>query len=218
MKRIVLLICLATLSLGAQAQLVGATNRQQGGYSMGSNNPTYRPTGYLLQFEAGYPFAVSVGYQLNPNVMVGGGIGINLREYVYAGYYRIENYWGYGQDEIRQDWVKVHNAIPLFVEARFSTPRYRWSLFADVKLGVNFCSIENKMDYRALFEKVSPIFMSGQVGFSYKRLSFSLGCGYNPSLLRLNNSNMVPETYSYICPIVSLSYQVSLERLRSIFL
>ena len=218
MKRIVLLICLATLSLGAQAQLVGATNRQQGGYSMGSNNPTYRPTGYLLQFEAGYPFALSFGYQMNPCVMVGGGIGINLRQYAYASYYRIENYWGYGQDEIRRDWVGVENAIPLFVEARFSTPRYRWSLFADIKLGVNFCTIDNNMDDRALCEKVNPIFMSGQVGVTYKRLSFSVGCGYNPSLLRLNNSNMVPETYSYICPIVSLSYQVSLERLRSIFL
>ena len=206
------------MSFGVQAQMVGATNRQNGTFSPSTNDPVYRPTGTVLQFEAGYPFSVAVGYQMNPNVMVGGGIGINLRQYAYTSYYRIENYWGYGQDEIRQDWVGVENAVPLFVEARLSTPRYRWSLFVDVKLGINFCTIDNNMDERALCEKVSPIFMSGQVGFSYKRLSFSLGCGYNPSLLRLNNSNMVPETYSYICPIVSLSYQVSLEKLRSIFL
>lgn len=216
MKRIVIIVCLAALSLSAQAQMVGATNRQNGSFSPSNNDPVYRPTGTVLQFEMGYPFAVSVGYQMNSSVMVGGGIGFNPREAAYSTCYQRYNDFA-GCYETREDWVTVQS-LPIFVEARFSTPRYRWSLFADFKLGVSVGLFSvDELHEGALYEKVNPIFMSGQVGVTYKRLSFSIGCGYNPALLRLNNWSMVPETYSYVCPIVSLSYQLSIDKLRSVF-
>lgn len=205
MKRIVIILCLAALSLSAQAQMVGATNRQNGGYSMGSNDPEYRPTGYNLHFEALVPFALGVSYQLNPNVMVGAGV---------AYYVPAQKYYGYYQGSYDGSWyegrIKVEGALPIYVQARLSTPRYRWSVFADFKLGYNLGAVDHKMDSSVDLKEPCHIFFGMQAGVSYKRLSFGAGFGWNPARVKFEHSydggNFSSE--SYFCPSVSLSYDL----------
>ena len=193
------------LSLGVQAQIVGATNRQQGGFSRGSNDPEYHPTGYNLHFEAAMPIAIGVTYQLNPNVMVGGGIA----------YYPFEDtYWGYYQSSYDGSWydgrIEADGALPIYVQARLSTPRYRWSVFADFKLGYNIGSVDHKMDSSVDLKEPNHIFFAMQAGVSYKRLSFGAGFGWNPARVKFEHNygggNYSSE--SYFCPSISLSYDL----------
>ena len=205
MKRIVIIVCLAALSLSAQAQMVGATNRQNGGYSMGSNDPEYRPTGYNLHFEALVPFALGVSYQLNPNVMVGGGIAYYFLEKDYEGFYQ-SSYDG----SVYTGRIMVEGALPIYVQARLSTPRYRWSVFADFKLGYNLGAVDHKMDSSVDLEEPCHIFFGMQAGVSYKRLSFGAGFGWNPARVKFLHAygNYDYSSESYFCPSVSLSYDL----------
>lgn len=204
MKRIVIIVCLAALSLGAQAQIVGATNRQQGGYSMGANDPEYHPTGYMLHLEAAMPLALGVTYQLTPNVMVGGGIA----------YYPFEkDYYGYYQGSYDGSWysgrIMAEGALPIYVQARLSTPRYRWSVFSDFKLGYNLGNIDHKMDSSVDLEEPCHIFFGMQVGISYKRLSFGAGFGWNPARVKYYHDHGYNSySESYFCPSFSLSYDL----------
>ena len=206
MKRIVIIVCLAALSLGAQAQMVGATNRQQGGFGSSSSDPEYRPTGYMLHFEAAMPLALGVTYQLTPNVMVGGGIA----------YYPFEeNYWGYYQSNYDGNWydgrIEADGALPIYVQARLSTPRYRWSVFSDFKLGYNLGNIDHKMDLSVDIEEPCHIFFSMQVGVSYKRISLGAGFGWNPARVKYYHDHGYNySSESYFCPSFSLSYDLPL--------
>ena len=226
MKKIVFAaLALLTLVTCANAQMVGATNRQQGGFGTTSSDPEYRPTGAVLQFELGSPVAIAAGCQLNSNVMVGGGIGFYGFQRNYEGCYQVYAYhgpqYGYGYDT-RCGEVYMKTILPIYAEARFSTPRYRWSAFADMKLGaVIGAGIDWSTDMAgtgATCKTGNPLFMAAQVGFSYKRFSIGFGYTYCPGLMRLDNWDMQPENHSYSCPNISLSYQLSIDKLRSIFL
>ncbi|MBP5528404.1 MAG: hypothetical protein J6X79_08150 [Bacteroidales bacterium] len=109
-KAIVILGVLLVLAPCANAQMVGSTNRQQGGYY----DPGYgqsdegRQRGPLLHFELGMPFAFSLGYQLNPSLMVGAGVGASFLITEYA---------------------------PIFAQIRLSTPHDNRALFLDIKGG-----------------------------------------------------------------------------------
>lgn len=223
MKRIVIIVCLAALSLGAQAQMVGATNRQQGGgFSMGSNDPEYHPTGAVIHFEVGYPIlAIGGGYQLNPNVMVGGGIALFGNSERYSGYYQHTEYNGYThsyENRTHVGDVYAYNILPIYAEARFSTPGYRWSLFADVKLGfVLGMSADREWGEDIYYGVGNPLFMAFQVGAGFKNLSLGVGYGFAPGVVRLYNSDMQKENHSYGCFYTSLSYNLPFSAVRRVF-
>ena len=108
MKRNIILISLLFFcAMGAQAQIVGATN----GSSLGrdSNKSTYRQKGGFLKFEAGIPISLVYDYQTNPYLSFGGGIG-----------YRFP----YQQN------------LSVFGEITASTPLQKWGFFADARLGL----------------------------------------------------------------------------------
>ena len=111
MKRVVLFLgLLLGFSLMADAQMVGATNRQRGGSGSGVE-PQYRETGWRLNAEVGTSTAVSFGYQFTPNIMAAAGLEM-VSDFDYM------LIWG-----------------PVFAQVRLSTPMYRWSLFADLRFG-----------------------------------------------------------------------------------
>ena len=108
-KAIVILGVLLVLAPCANAQMVGSTNRQQGGYydpGYGQNDAG-RPRGALLHLEVGLPCAVSLGYQVSPVLMVGAGIGVNF----------------------------LMESLPVYGEIRLNTPHDRIAGFLDVKAG-----------------------------------------------------------------------------------
>ncbi len=135
MKRLITLFALLTMfAIGAQAQIVGANEGPK--TSTNTTSSLCKPTGHYLRFEAGwfYDATVSYDYQINPYIMVGGGIGT----------------------------VNALN-LPLFAEAIFSTPRYKWSFYFNVKLGYDLIG--------------SGLFTSLIAGANYK--NFGLGIGIN---------------------------------------
>lgn len=205
MKRIVVFVCFAALALGTQAQMVGSTNRQRGGFGTTSSDPEYRPTGYALHFEAALPLALGVSYQLSPNVMLGGGIAYYPIEKEYSGYYQ-GSYDGNWYD----GYIFVNGAMPIYAQARLSTPRYRWGVFADFKLGYNIGSIDHKMDSSVDIEEPCRIFFGMQLGVNFKRLSLGAGFGWNPARVKFHHEygGVNYSAESYFCPSVSLSYDL----------
>lgn len=159
MKRVTTLIALLTLlTTGLQAQIIDATNNSPHKKEKTSiNSSVYKPTGHYLRLEAGYApiFLVSVayGYQINPYIMAGGGVGIG-----YAG----------------RDYEEISSKIslPIYAEAIFSTPRHKWSFFFDIKIGRN--SIHYYYDDRNTFHNVYGM-IDLRIGFNYK--NFGLACG-----------------------------------------
>lgn len=119
-------------------------------------DPTYRPTGGYLRISAGYPMLGSLAYnhQITPYFMVGGGAG-----------------YGTGINGTYSGLGKHYNldAIPLFVETEIRTPKYKWSVFLNLKLGTMFAVYSE--------EHPEPIFAALHAGISYKNLH--LGAGYS---------------------------------------
>ena len=116
-KTLLLLAALLLLVPMSNAQMVGSTNRQQGGYY----NPGYgqndegRQRGPLIHFEVGMPFAVSLGYQVSPVLMVGAGVGASALVTEYA---------------------------PIFAQIRLNTPHSSRAFFLDIKGGYDLANAQ----------------------------------------------------------------------------
>ena len=183
MKRIVFIICFAALAFSVQAQMVGATNRQQGSFISSDPSPLYRPTGPSIRFSIGAAPLVSVAYnhQLTPWFMVGGGVGLCLVNGTeHSVYYMAEGstnyyYWVHTYDFYNK--MREGGGIPLFVEAEVRTPRYKWSFFVDTKLGYILNAPEDHIERRT---DRSP-YISGQTTcndeYEWNRILFSLTAG-----------------------------------------
>lgn len=184
MKKIVLAaLALLTLVPCANAQMVGATNRQSGGFISSDPSPLYRPTGPSIRFSIGASPLVSVAYnhQLTPWFMVGGGVGLcfvngtehreNYTAEGSTGYY----YWVHTYDH--NYMMREGGGIPIFVEAEVRTPRYKWSFFVDTKLGYILNAPEDRIERGT---DRSPYF-SGQTTcndkYEWNRILFSLTAG-----------------------------------------
>lgn len=98
--------------------------------------PIYRKKGALLRFEAPSPLAFGIGYQFTSTFMTGIG----------CGWYLIP-----GGSE---------GPMGIYSEFRFSTPRYKWSLFVDGRIGLNVHA---------------NMFAAGSIGVMYKNLSIGVG-------------------------------------------
>lgn len=214
MKKTLLVLALFAVVVTAQAQMVGATNRQSGSFSSGVNDPTYRPTGAVLHFEAGSPWAAAVGYQVTPNVMVGAGYGYyyadynssSFESYHYTSYTSGGGYWDYNYFQIEG------NPMGPFLEVRGSTPGYRWSVFGDVKLGYNLAS------YYPDSAECSRIYIGLQAGIGYKNLSLGAGALLIPGIFTVTNSQGIREKTNFTEFSLSLSYNLPVAYLRRVLM
>ena len=190
---LVLAACVAT-----QAQLVGATNRQSGGFVSSDPSPVYRPTGSSLRFSLGVTPMASVAYNFNPTswFMVGGGVGFcNVNGTKYEEHYFAmgsSGYYWWNVDHVTvYDNEHVACGFPLFVEAEVRTPRYKLSFFVNTKFGY----ILNTPDYNLYrgtnrtpnyegdntvnrWTDWNKILFSLTTGVSYKNVSLGLGYAY----------------------------------------
>lgn len=212
MKKIVLLLFLA-VGMMAQAQMIGATNSQRTPRT--NNSPDYRPTGSSLRFAAGFPMLASVAYdyQLQPWLMVGGGVGFGISG---MDWYRIDyespsnsyNWYEEGYSYSHENEIGGP-CMPLFVEAELRTPRYKWSLFLNVRVAYNMFRRENYYyngtnylpdyswyDWTHKQENVyHAIEFYTMAGVSYKNINF--GVGYS-------TVNEVNITLSYNLPFTTI--------------
>lgn len=98
-----------------------------------NNDPIYRPTGGSLRFLAGAPdviISLAYNHQITPGFMMGGGAGFGVgacKERTY-----------YSDGTLYESRHNTHDAIPVYLETEFRTPRYNWSLFINLKVGVHF--------------------------------------------------------------------------------
>ena len=196
MKRtIIIAVLLLTFGFTAQAQMVGATNNQQTPRVQRSDNsPLYHPTGGAIRFEGGFPhfFSIAYVYHINPQIMFGAGTGIGLcgETYTTRYYYKPSNSYTYSFDHKHIYRGTEGPTIPLFVEVELHTPKYKWSLFLNVKAGYNlfrptdYSSIDHRDNlYRYPdyaydeYWTYDRFFFDASIGVSYKDLS--LGGGYS---------------------------------------
>ncbi|MBR4774370.1 MAG: hypothetical protein IK010_08080 [Bacteroidales bacterium] len=115
-------------------------------------DPSYRPTGSSLRFTLGYADilgSLAYNYQITPRFMIGGGAGI-----------------GFGNGPVE---LGDRVAIPFYLEADLRTPRYTWSLFVNVKVGMWYF-----LDYNEEYE-YHPILGSLALGGSHKNLNLGFG-------------------------------------------
>lgn len=152
MRKLVILIALVLTMSTASAQMIGVTNNQQTPrVQRVDNSPVFRPTVGSLRFSAGFPefFTVSYNHYFTSYFMIGGGTGLGVCP---------SRFWP--------------PAMPIFAEMDLRTPKYKWSLFLNLKIGVNLFG-----DYGAW--ESDPFVASADVGISYKNLN--LGVGLSPA-------------------------------------
>lgn len=204
MKKIVLIAAmLFGLGFTANAQMVGATNSQPTPReSRTDNSPLYRPTDRSLRFSIGAPqiFTVSYNHYLTSYFMIGGGLGFGMQngeERAYRpGYQRSRYYW---DDEYSSIYSIISPALPVFVEMDVRTPKYKWSLFLNMKIGLNLFGAtdsyekwEDKTDYygdpvyATLSYDYNKFLFSAAVGASYKNLNLGFGVSNVGSMGNLN--------------------------------
>ena len=181
MKKIIIIALLALLATNASAQIIGATdNSQNSGYSL------YKPTGHYIKFEAGYPQFASIayGYQVNPDIMFGGGLGFG---YMYFEVGSIHNDSSY--------LVLDGLGFPLYTEVVFSTPNHAVSFLVDIKLGYNIQLGKDSYYYEYnYYFKGRKLFGAINAGIAYK--NFSLCAGVSS-----NNPNWYSFFISYNLPL-----------------
>lgn len=181
MKRLITLFALLTFfAIGAQAQIVGANEGKK--TSTNTTSSLYKPTGHYLRFEAGYPHFASVayGYQLNPYIMIGGGLGFGQMSYKL-------HMWGENFDINHYDFQRNEGGtgVPFFVEAIISTPKYKWSFLADFKAGYGIPLSEYQWHHsysdadRYESKKGNRFFGAINLGVSYKNFGLFAGISSN---------------------------------------
>ncbi|MBR1784996.1 MAG: hypothetical protein IJ760_06130 [Bacteroidales bacterium] len=145
-------------------------------------NPLYRPTGDYLRFSAGAPdIMVSIAYnrQITSSFLVGAGLGFGasvVRCYDENG--EFVDYRGFWQP-----------AMPIYAEIEYRTPLYKWSLFANAKIGLlAFAPADEDVfhydygedDYVFFWtETYSHFFANIALGIGYKNFNFGLGASTN---------------------------------------
>ena len=194
-NKIFILLLLLGTGMAVQAQMVGATNRSRG--VTVKERPTYKPTGGAIHMELGLPTTLGYGHWLNSNLMVGGGIGFNMSEH-----------------------MKRDEYIPLFAQVRFSTPKYAFGVFVDLKVGIDLKQLINEDDwFDGGFHEYPQAHLMAGVSFG----NFSLGGGimlaYDESNDWIFDGNVISlKSGLFVRPVVSLSYDLHITTLRNLLL
>ena len=216
MKKIILTAAmLFGLGFTANAQMVGATNSQSTPReSRTDNSPLYRPTDRSLRFSIGAPQIITVSYNqyLTSYFMIGGGLGFGMQngeESSYRpGYQESRYYWNYANSFSNST---TSPAIPVFVEMDVRTPKYKWSLFFNMKIGLNlFGATDSYEEWKYTIDYYGdPVYVthsydyhkflfSAAVGASYKNLN--LGFGFS-NVVSMGNLNLF---ISYNLPFTTI--------------
>ncbi len=162
------------LGLPVDAQMVVVTtNQQTPRVQRVDNSPVFRPTVGSLRFSAGLPglFTVSYNHFFTSYFMIGGGTGL--------GYYYGKSWEE--REEFNDYWSEIEvdvPAMPLFAEMDLRTPKYKWSLFLNVKVGVNLFGRSSEIHSNTGFRygySSRPFFASAAVGISYMNLNLGVG-------------------------------------------
>lgn len=203
------------------AQMIGVTNSQDT-YRPTGDSYSLRPTGSLLRFGVGTPMvSVAFGYQVKPWLMVGAGAG-----YGAVPVSRIQHY--YHKPACSYEWINYRNeeddtfdandCIPLFLEAEVRTPRYKWSVFLNVRVGYSFPFDEERyrdgrseyMDYVSELYTLEEYFpfrrfrFSTLAGVNYKNLSLGVGYTNSEDTYMFDMGGVFTFNLSYDLPIATL--------------
>ena len=196
MKRIVLIVVLSALvSTGLKAQEV-ITLSQGHNVKTEKVTPLYRPTGNDIRIAIGGPVIIGVEYNrwLKPWLMVGAGTGygiVGCTETISDPAYT--SYGGHYHPAINETESIPGYGIPWYLEAELRTPKYKWSLFFNFKIGygiglTHYGMYDEGSAYVGLDENGNtvlgdvsyewkPFFMLATAGFGYKRFSMGIGAG-----------------------------------------
>lgn len=130
-------------------------------------DPVYRQTGGAIKFSLGFPTLLSLAYnhQITPSFMAGGGLGLASKD---------------GE----------HGGMPIFLETELRTPRLKWSVFANLKVGIHYEFTGNIQPFAGL-----------AAGISHKNLHLGMGfqtLEYTPAV---NPLNYLVLFFSYNLPL-----------------
>lgn len=128
-----------------------------------SDDPLYRSTGGSLRFLGGATdviFSMAYNYQITSSFLIGGGVGYGEGRYEEKGYY--------------SEYERSNPAIPVYLETEFRTPRYKWSLFVNLKVGMHFFFDKREDTYDRTYD-YKPLFASCTFGGSWKNLNLGVG-------------------------------------------
>lgn len=135
-----------------------------------NNDPYYRPAIESLRFQVGandINFSIAYNNQLTPSFMVGGGAGL--------GWGRYDKYWlSYYYNTRELEGTSTAIAMPIYLETELRTPRYEWSLFVNLKLGM-YIFLDKRHDYDRYEYKYRPLLASLSVGGSWKNVNLGIG-------------------------------------------
>lgn len=139
-----------------------------------SDDPFYRSTGGSLRFLVGASdviFSMAYNYQITSSFLIGGGVGYG------EGLYEKKRY-NNGLLDYKYKWESSNPAIPVYLETEFRTPRYKWSLFVNLKVGMHFFFDKREDYYEDGFYYTydyKPLFASCTFGGSWKNLNLGVG-------------------------------------------
>lgn len=193
-KIIIWILCMMG-AIGAEAQIIGAETETVKPSKSRSTIDFKKKTGLQLRLQAGYPTlgGVTVGYQLNPYFMLGGGLGYGSKKYTYT-YYRPsyrESSYSTRDARSRSNKKTELGAIPVFVEVEARTMAWSgFSFFVNVKAGLNigFGNKESKITYECDDYYGDPVYSTEKYeynlflwsvtgGWSYKNFNWGIGYG-----------------------------------------
>lgn len=167
-----------------------------------SDDPFYRSTGGSLRFLGGATdviFSMAYNYQITSSFLIGGGVGYGFGRYEEKQYYN---------GKLDNEYERIDPAIPVYLETEFRTPRYKWSLFVNLKVGMHFF-FDKREDYDDIYSWATPRYT-----YDYKPLFAS--CTFGGSWKNLNlGVGITTAGWYYDVPItVSLSYNLPLKTIK----
>lgn len=198
MKRTIIILALCMMgAFGAEAQIIGANTGDQPTPTKPRKEINFRKAkGPQIRIEAGYPTLASVAfnYQLSQYFMIGAGAGYGFKNWEHIERCRSYRYSSSGTTSswyYKSDGTEL-SAIPVFVHTEFRTMAWSgWSLFANVRLGVNL-GLGNNSDEVSFVQNDyygDPVYYyddwtygfflwQATVGWSFKNFNYSIGYGH----------------------------------------
>ena len=155
--------------------------------------PIYRPTYSVIRLAIGGPRLVAVEYNhwLKPWLMVGAGTGYGMVSGTVSYYIpAFTDSYGYYHHEESYSEHGVGYGVPWYIEAEVRTPKYKWSVFFNIKMGYSLGVKEpfNRGSRLYMTDNGSLVlsessftwhlfFADALLGFGYKRFSMGIGAG-----------------------------------------
>lgn len=149
-------------------------------------DPKYKPTGEYLRVVAGAPntlFAIEYNQWYTSSFMVGLGAGLGM------GVSDDYTWWGEYESEYEL-------ATPIYLETELRTPRYKWALFVNLKVGMNI------FYHRATDPHIHyPFLVDLSVGGSWKNVNLAVGV---PIMATIHGASPFCASLSYNLPIITI--------------